>query len=315
MASGAQCIAYSYWLVTAPSLLSNNSEGVEANESYFKPQISLEGDVFRHLSLLCDQVVRFARLIHRRRSQSCFVPISDGRSGTPVPESKPWVGIYTNLEYNFYDTYAIGVDASYWHPFTEQFDDEDATGVNDVGLYLKDLALWKNDYLGLKLAAKLSLILPTSPESQFDTMKVGGSESLILDWRYSDFFNVSYTFAANEYQYQYMGFEADDGTDYWNIRASFMNKLMAVYEFIRGVKLNLGGEVETYNDFSNQTYNIYAISTGLSFDLNKNASIDFGVKTYMKDPGTNPLWNGPATSYYFYDAKGTIFSMGTTIKI
>lgn len=251
-------------------------------------------------------------------SDLSIVPVSFSfrMAGEAVEQSgvEPQAAVGAILDYNVYKTYSIGVDFAYFRPFN-QFDAEAMNGIDDLGFYLMDSTLWQDVDENLKLSTKVEFILPTSSPSKDASMNYGVMENLALRKGWTGRFSTTYVLSANEYDYQYRQAEDDAGGTVYNIRFSLQNKLIFAYDFWRDYHYMFSGSVITYNDFNNATYDIFLFSTGFSYDIQKNTSIDFGVKCGLKEAGTPDPWNGPNTSAALFGDSGTIFYVGTTIHI
>lgn len=231
-----------------------------------------------------------------------------------LPGSQPYAAVGGVLDYNFYKTYSIGVEFAYYRPFNT-FDDQAFDGTDDIGFYLVDKSLWSNRYWDMNLTVKATFILPISQASREASMISGGSESLIFKKGWGGHFSTSYWFSVNEYYYEYATAQEDDTSTVYNTRVSFLNKFVADYELYRDLHYMLSWSVKSYNDYANDNYAIYTVGTGFGYDIQKNSSIDFGVRSGVKQGGAPDPWNGPATDTYLFGPGGTIFYIGTTLKI
>jgi hypothetical protein len=234
---------------------------------------------------------------------------------TPTLGNEPEASIGGFLTYNFYKQYALGVEFTYDHPFT-QFQDYVYNGMNDLAIFLADNEIWRSREMGMSAAIKASVLFPTSPASQQATMKWGLNQNLIMTKTFTDHAKLVYTLATDEYYYQY-GIAAinTDGTVVYNIRFDLANRLSFIYDIYNDFHWQLGAAAKTYNDYNNQTYNIYSLSTGLTYDVQQNVSFDIGAKAGKKDSDFDNTWNGPSTSNNFGDAAGLEIWIGTTLKI
>lgn len=234
--------------------------------------------------------------------------------GQTAPNTNPMAGAGANLTYNFYSTYYLSAEFSYDRPYS-QFDDYVTNGMNDVAVSIGDKELWRNLYTDSTIGLKLSVIGPTSQASQTASMYVASAQGLTFRQGFGGRFAVNYGVTATEYYFKYATAQETDDKTVYNINFQVENKLSAAYNIMRDLLFEVGGVVTTYNDYNSQTYNIYMLSSGFTYSITKNSTIDFGVKSYLKDPNADETWNGPPVSDQFFDAAGTCYYIGTTIRI
>lgn len=230
------------------------------------------------------------------------------------PNSKPLAALDSSVGYDFYRSYTVGVDFSYLRVFNE-VDGNISKGVDDLTFYVADKELWANHFANRTLSARLGLIVPTSEDSKTASMRLGGSQSLAFRQGFGGRLATTYTLGATEYSYEFNTAVEDDEATVYNTRVRVLNKIILAYDILRDFHVQTGGSVRTYNDYSGQTYNIYALSMGFSVDMEKYAVIDFGVSTAMKNADANATWNGPSVSDHLFGPEGMLFYFGTTIKI
>ena len=228
--------------------------------------------------------------------------------------ASPNASFSTGLEYHFYKAYNLGVEFSYYSPYT-QFEDYIYNGLNDMALYVSDKELWASRYWNVSLTGKLSLILPTSQASQAASINWGASESLILKKGFGDRFNVTYTLIGNEYDCKYATAWESDTITIYNTQLDVVNRLALAYSFEKDLRIVGSGQVRTFNNYNDETYNIYRLGGGLAVDLDKYVTLETSIFSSMKNASAPPTWNGPYNSDHFFDAKGTIFVVGMLFKI
>ncbi len=235
-------------------------------------------------------------------------------TGTIEKDANPYASLGGTLEYGFFRSYVMGAEYSYFHPFT-QFDDYVYNGMNDAAVYLGDDKLWSNIYQNINVAVKFSFLMPTSSDSRAANIRYGLSQNLVVRKGFGGRFSTSYSLTANEYDVRSTIADSSGETPIYNTRFDIANKITAVYDLLRSLHCQFAVSARTYNDYADATYNIYSLGTGIGYDIDKNSSLDFGVRTSQKSANTNETWNGPAVSEHFFDAAGTVVYLGSTIKI
>lgn len=229
-------------------------------------------------------------------------------------DPKPALGLAATVEYKFFGSFLLGAKVSYARPYTD-VDDYFSRGMNDATAYVGAGELWRNVENDLTLSAKLSFTAPTSDGSRESSMLWAAGQNLGLKKGWGHGLSTTYGLTVTEYDYKYLTAVETDERIVYNTRFSVANQFSISYKFLKSLEGQTGAQVQTFRDHSDQTYDIFSLSAGLTWAMNKSASFDFGVDTFLKDPSYNETWAGPPVADRFFGAKGTLFHIGTTIKI
>lgn len=230
-------------------------------------------------------------------------------------DSKPTAAFGTTMDYTFYKSYLVGVNASYFRQMGK-LQTESAKGYEDVVIYLSDKALWKNRYYGLTLSAKAGFISPVSWASQQASQIYGLSQALTLKKDVSDRFNLSYVVSMTEYSYEYTTVNSDvtGDDDVYNTRWRATNRALVNYDLLRSLHWGTAVWVYTYQNTNNQHTELRGAGTAFTIDLSKMNTVDIGVSSVYKSAGPD-VWDSPTYSKEPFHRDGITIYLGTTLKI
>jgi hypothetical protein len=248
-----------------------------------------------------------------------------------VEGSAPSMGVGGGVQYDFGKSYAVGTEFSYKRPFT-QFENYSFNGGDDLAFYFSDRELYVSPHHDFVVNYKLSGILPTSQRSATQTMLGGFSEEIGARENFGRHWSLGYSVTLGELFYQYDSSNAPTPNPLYNSPFVYANKLTLTYKWTRSFKIQLGSGIKSKTDYQGATSSTYNVSSGITYEVTRDFSFDFGIRSSVKDtgpgggggkseeePGSQASGGGggnePKTGDTLFDPGGTAVYLGTILRI
>ena len=227
-----------------------------------------------------------------------------------------------NLEYEFYKSYGLGIDANYKRPYL--MDDPGYNGWGDLVFYLTDRKLYTDKANRFDISDRVNWIIPMSSRSQHSTLQSGFSGELTAIKGLGRW-NIMYGMELGNYYYQY---DTTDSTTQvvYNSPLVWGNKIAIGWNFARYWHWNLSGSIRNSYDYTGIIHEQNMVSTGLGWAVTRTVSFEGGIKsTASNTPGgsgggdsssdsVDPTAQGGALPNLF-DASATSFYLGLRVKL
>lgn len=279
---------------------------------------------------LADDIYLDQTYLALKAKQTVFFSAQMSASQPLIYDTAPTGSYGADLEWNFAQTYSLGVEFSYRRPFEPE--DDNYNGWNDLIFYFTDKDLWSDHRNRWNLSYKLAAVFPISDRSLNASLIWGTSEQILLRKGFGGW-SLMYALDFEEDYYSYDTVDSAAPVPRYNSPYAIANRVVGVVQLGHGWRWMSATQIRTSTDFNGSTSSMYSVSTGLAVDVAKNWTIDTGIRSAVRDTGSPAYLQsntsssdsnvsapdatgfGGSMGTYLFDPYGTQVYLGTTIRI
>jgi hypothetical protein len=255
--------------------------------------------------------------------QSVFGSVSLMETMGITASSGDTTSVGGNVEYEFYKSYGVGLDANYRQPYMQDFSGYNGWG--DAVLYLTDRKLYTSKPNRFDVSDRLNFIVPFSSRSMRSSLESGVSGELralkgLGKW------SVMLGTELGNYYYQYDTIDSITQLVY-NAPLVWGNRFVVIYNFNRSWHWNSAASVRASYDYAAATHTQDMVTTGIGWDVNYSYSLNAGVRTIAGNmPGggsggdtntdtVDPTTQNSTAQPHLFDASSTSFYFGLRVRL